>query len=132
MKKLNLIALFLGIFLVGGFLFTRFDLKRDLKNLEFSEVSVSKIPDGTYLGKSSIGPVTAEVEVNIQNGEIDTIKLLRHRNSMGESAEALTWIMERMETWDVDCVTGATISSQAIRQAVNRALCAGLQPFKSI
>ena len=127
MKKLNVTALILAILLIGGFLFMQFDLKRDLKDLEFSEVSLSEVPDGTYRGSSSIGPVKAEVQVTVSNGKIDAIELLQHRNAMGQDAEALPWIMERAETWDIDCVTGATISSQAIRKAVNSALASGCQ-----
>ena len=127
MKILKITALILTILLFGGFLWIRYDLQHDLGTLEFQEVSVQKIPDGTYYGKSSVGPVKVKAEVQMKGGKIESIQLLRHENGIGQEAEALTWIMERMETWDVDCVTGATISSQAIRQAVNRALASGLE-----
>lgn len=116
----------MAILLFGGFLFIQFDLKRDLSSLEFSQVNAAEIPDGTYEGKSGVGPVKVTAEVKVLNGKIDSIELLQHRNDMGEKAEDLAWIMERTETWDIDCVTGATISSQAIWQAVNRALASGM------
>lgn len=127
MKKLNLIAFGLAILLFGGFLFIQFDLKSDLKNLEFSNVSAEQVPNGIYEGRSSIGPVKVLVQVKVSDGKIDVIELKHHKNGMGTDAEALLRIMEKTETWDVDCVTGATISSHAIRQAVNRALQSGLQ-----
>ena len=130
MKILRWTALLLAVLMFGGFLFIQFDLKRDLDSLEFSQVDLSEIPDGTYQGKSGVGPVKVTAEVRVLDGKIDTIELLRHVNGMGQQAEALPWIMERMETWDIDCVTGATISSQAIRQAVNRALQSGTQNGK--
>ena len=127
MKTLKITALVLAVLLFGGFLWIRYDLRNDLSTLEFTDVSVKEIPDGTYEGKSSVGPVKVKAEVQVKDGKIESIRLLRHENGMGKEAEALPWIMERMETWDVDCVTGATISSQAIRQAVNRALLSGLK-----
>ena len=129
-KKLKTAAGILAVVLIAGVLLVPFDLKRDLKNLEFSEINISEIPDGTYQGKSSVGPVKVTAEVTVLNGKIETAELLQHRNGMGQDAEALPWLMEKFETWDVDCVSGATISSQAIRQAVNRALASGLQQEK--
>ena len=127
MKILKITALILAVLLFGGFLWIRYDLQHDLSTMEFTEVSVKDIPDGTYYGKSSVGPVKVKAQVQVKDGKIESIQLLRHENGIGQEAEALPWIMERMETWDVDCVTGATISSQAIRQAVNRALASGLE-----
>ena len=126
MKKLNLIAFGLAILIFGGFLLIQFDSQWDLKHLEFSDVSAEQVPDGIYEGKSSIGPVVVRVQVKVSEGKIDAIELKQQKNGMGKDAEALLRIMEKTETWDVDCVTGATISSHAIRQAVNRALQSGL------
>ena len=122
MKKLRKAALILALLLTVGILWSRVRLAADLKNLEFTQVDVSRIPDGTYRGRSDVGPVTVEAEVRVLDGEIEEVVLLRHDNGMGRPAEVMTGTMMVMETWDVECVSGATVSSQAIRQAVNRAL----------
>ena len=125
MKILNKIALGLVIFMVLGFILFRWDLHRDLQNLSFQEVQLSQVANGTYQGESNVGPVTVEAEVQVKDGKIQKVTLLRHVNGMGRSAEGMTDTIRVFNTWDVDCVTGATVSSQAIRQAVNRALAKG-------
>lgn len=54
------------------------------------------------------------------------IQLLRHENGKGAPAEAMLPEMLRQNTSEVDIVSGATMSSKAIRAAVRDALAKGV------
>lgn len=93
-----------------------------LTNETFAEIDLSKIPDGTYSGKYSTFPVLAEVEVLIENGQINTIKILKHNNGKGEDAEGIINEVIEEQRIDVDIVSGATYSSVVIKKAIENAL----------
>lgn len=84
--------------------------------------NLSEVKDGTYYG-SEDGPfVSVEVEVKVKNKKITDIKLLKHNNGKGESAEAIIDKMIEENTSEVELVSGATVSSKVIRGAVRNAL----------
>ena len=68
-----------------------------------------------------------KVEVTVIDHQIQDIKLIEHRNGKGKPAEAMLEVMIQENTYDVDCVSGATASSKTIRNAVNKALQQGLE-----
>ncbi len=85
--------------------------------------------DGVYQGESQVGPVSAAVEVVLEEGRITRIELLRHRHMLGGAADPA--IRERIvasQSTRVDAVSGATGSSRAIMQAVENALQAARVP----
>ncbi|MFZ0726919.1 MAG: FMN-binding protein [Desulfobacterales bacterium] len=81
------------------------------------------IHDGVYEGSASNGPVKAVVQVAIENGRIDRIDILKHRTMLGGPAEEIipAKIIEKQST-SVDAVSGATMSSDAIMNAVQLAI----------
>lgn len=93
-----------------------------VKDITFSAVEISSIADGSYVGESDIGFISAEVEVVVQGGNIVSIDLLKHENDRGASAERIIDEMISKQTTDVDAVSGATNSSKVIRKAVENAL----------
>lgn len=80
--------------------------------------------DGTYTGEAT-GMDLMTVSVEVTDGEISSVEILEHGESEGYYEEAFEQIpaaiVEKNST-DVDAVSGATVSSDAIKEAVNNAL----------
>lgn len=74
-----------------------------------------------------MGPVVVDVRVTMKSGRIEDIDIIRHQNGLGESANAIIDDMLKQNTYDVDAVSGATVSSEIIMNAVNNALQKGMQ-----
>ena len=79
--------------------------------------------DGVYKGKAKDGPVRVLAEVTIKNQRITDINLLEHRTWKGRPAEQTIpiRIIDEQST-KVDAVSGATVSSRAIMNAVENAI----------
>jgi uncharacterized protein with FMN-binding domain len=79
--------------------------------------------DGVYEGSATIWPVKAVVQVAIENRRIAQIYILEHRTMLGGPAEEIipARIIEKQST-NVDAVSGATMSSDAIMNAVESAI----------
>ncbi len=79
--------------------------------------------DGVYEGEARNGPVKVIAEVIIQDQKITKINLLKHSNWKGKAAEkaVLVRIVEEQST-NVDAVSGATMSSVTIMNAVEDAI----------
>ncbi|MBN1847975.1 MAG: FMN-binding protein [Deltaproteobacteria bacterium] len=78
--------------------------------------------DGTYKGEAQNGPVSVIAEVTIQNQRIANIKLIKHRNWKGKAAEQVVVSIIEEQSTHVDAVSGATVSSVAIMNAVEDAI----------
>lgn len=81
------------------------------------------LKDGIYEGEAKDGPVKVITKVTIQNQRISIIELMEHRTWRGKAAETL--IPDRIiaeQSTRVDAVSGATISSRAIMNAVEAAV----------
>ena len=83
----------------------------------------NSLKDGIYDGKAKAGPVKVFARVTIQNQRITNISLLEHRTWKGRVAENIipNRIIDEQST-KVDAVSGATVSSTAIMNAVNDAI----------
>ncbi|MGA9539208.1 MAG: FMN-binding protein [Desulfobacterales bacterium] len=81
------------------------------------------VTDGVYEGSSTIWPVKAVVKVAVENRRIARIDILEHRTMLGGPAEEIipARIIEKQST-NVDVVSGATMSSDAIMNAVQLAI----------
>ena len=90
-----------------------------------SKGSSSKYTDGTYSGtaKGMNGDVT--VEVTVKSDKIESVNVTSHNETTGISDPAIeqipTSIVEKNSA-EVDIVAGATVTSNAIMQAVTQAL----------
>ena len=81
--------------------------------------------DGTYTGEANgmNGPVS--VTVKVEGGKISDIEIGDHNETAGISDPAIEEIPKaivKAQTTDVDTVAGATITSNAIKEAVENAL----------
>ena len=83
----------------------------------------NSLKDGIYDGKAKVGPVKVLARVTIQNQRITNISLLEHRAWKGRAAENIIphKIIDEQST-KVDGVSGATVSSTAIMNAVDDAI----------
>ncbi len=82
--------------------------------------------DGTYTGTGQGYGGELEVEVTIENDEITGIEVVSHQETegLGDAAfdDVISQIIENQSTDDVEAVSGATESSNAVIDAVNDAL----------
>ncbi len=87
------------------------------------KIKQDTLRDGTYHGSASQGPVKVTVTVTVEQQRISAITLLSHRTWKGKAAEKTIpqrIIME--QSTRVDGVSGATMSSVVIMNAVEDAL----------
>jgi uncharacterized protein with FMN-binding domain len=85
-------------------------------------INQATLADGVYKGEAQHGPVNVIAEVTIQNQRIIKIDLLKHRNWKGKPAEQIIVRIIEEQSTNVDAVSGATMSSVAIMNAVEDAI----------
>ncbi len=130
MKKLiKGVVVLLLIVLTGviGFKIWSAKLVEEAEALEDVFIDMSKVEDGIYEGHSELGPVIVNVKVIVEKGKIIGIEILEHQNGLGQAANVIVEDMADQNTHDVDAVSGATVSSEIIMNAVNDALQKGLK-----
>jgi len=128
MKKRRIVILvILGILVVGAI--AGFGIKTNIENnlnqlafVTIPEADLSKIEDGTYAGSYKVFPVSAKVEVTVENHQITAIDLIEHKSGQGAPAEVIPDQVVKAQSLDVDTVTGATYSSKVILMAIENAL----------
>jgi uncharacterized protein with FMN-binding domain len=131
MKKKYLVFLTSAILLVGAVLAVsgvKSHLQTNLKQVAdstISDVDLTKIQDGIYIGSYKAFPVSAEVKVVISNHRISKIELIKHINGQGALAEVIPEKVVKAQSLKVDIVSGATYSSKVILKAIETALTSG-------
>lgn len=126
-KKLLVVIIILVLIGVIGFKCWSAKLVKQAAGLEDVSIDISQVTDGTYEGHSEMGPVIVDVKVTVQDGVIMDVEIMKHQNGLGQSANVIVKDMVDKNTYDVDVVSGATVSSEIIINAVNNALQKGLQ-----
>lgn len=94
----------------------------DLTSLTFRELELSSMPDGTYRGSFSSFPVSAVVEVTVNQGDITDLAIIEHQHGQGGAAEAILEDVLATQSVSIDTITGATYSSIVILKAIEHAL----------
>lgn len=119
----------LCIVLIGVIVFKVWstNLVKEAMALEDVSIDMSKLKDGVYEGHSELGPVIVNVKVTVEKGKIIGVEILEHQNGLGQAANVIVEDMVKQNTYDVDAVTGATVSSEVIMNAVNNALQKGIR-----
>ena len=122
MKKIFYVIL--GIVLLGtsGCLSLTASMKKNLAKIENEDIDMETVEDGIFEGHSELDPVKVDVKVLVKNHKLIKVELLRHECGLGHPADVIVDKMVEQNTWDVDAVSGATISSEIIKNAVNKAL----------
>jgi uncharacterized protein with FMN-binding domain len=96
--------------------------KRTLKKVKINEVPISQVADGEYVGEAQIKPVSAKVNVQVENGKITDIEIKDHMTGLGKYGEKIIDQIINKQSLDVDAISGATQSSVTITKAVENAL----------
>ena len=97
-------------------------VKTKLDLLDLADLRLSSIPDGTYAGTSLgyTGPLTATVTV--RGGRIVGVRV-RHKEKIHQNAtEIIPRRIVKTQSLNVDAITGATVTCQAIVDATFQAL----------
>jgi uncharacterized protein with FMN-binding domain len=94
----------------------------DLSRVVIGNPDFSAVADNTYRGQSKVGPVQVIVDVTVEEGVIKNIDLVRHFNGLGKKAEVIIPRVIEAQSLNVDVISGATGSSKAILQAIERAV----------
>lgn len=97
------------------------------KDAPAEDIKLEQAADGTYEGKSRNWPVSVTVEVSISEHRISDITIIRHFEGRGESAEAIVGKVLASQSLDVDVISGATVSSRTILEAIADALKKGIK-----
>ncbi|MGN0773960.1 MAG: FMN-binding protein [Candidatus Ventricola sp.] len=125
-KALLVFACVIGIAVGGVCLVMDKQVRKMAAQLDaVAVVAPEHVADGTYAGTAETPLVKVTVEVSVQDHILREIRLLRHENGQGAPAEAMLPEMLSRNTSEVDSVSGATLSSKAIRAAVRDALAKG-------
>ncbi len=115
-----LLLLGAAILLGGCAAMDQLEAARDLEIT--TPADLTSIADGSYPGEYDAGLVVVELTVAVADGRMTAIDLARHDNGKGEPAEAIIDTVLREQSLDVDCVTGATVSSKVILKSIEDAL----------
>lgn len=124
MKKkfiIVIVLLLVGIIVLGWQVISHNIAKR-ANQVVVTNVDLSSIQDGTYVGEYAITPVKVIVEVAVKESQIYDIKILEHENGLGKKAETIIDKIIEVQNLTVDSITGATVSSKTILKAVENAL----------
>ena len=100
-------------------------LNKELHSLataEITNVDLSLVPDGVFDGQYSTLPVSAIVQISVQDNKIIAIKIVKHSNGQGQPAEVIINKVIEKQTLDVDVISGATYSSKVILKSIEDAL----------
>lgn len=122
-KTVCAILFLTGLIFMAVYLKSVADYKRAVKETAISEIDISNIPDGVYVGEYDVDFIYAKVEVTVQNKVITNIDILEHKNGRGKPAEIVADRIIEEQKIEVDAVSGATNSSTVIKKAVENALC---------
>lgn len=115
-------ALLIGLAVGGKYALDLSYYKETMAKVEIGDIDLSKVKDGTYEGSYDARIISATVSVTVKDGKMTEIRLLKHKNDRGGSAEAIVDDILREQSLDVDAVSGATNSSKTILKAVENAL----------
>lgn len=119
-KPIFLIISILILFIVGKIVLG--NLVNNVRNISVSTLDLSDIQDGNYLGEYSISPVYVQVEVYVKNHQITDIIIKQHDNGLGSKAERIINDVIFKQSFEVDTVSGATVSSKCILKAIENAI----------
>ena len=97
--------------------------QQSISSIEIGEIDLSKVADGSYVGDCDAGYIYAKVQVTVQDGKIEEITILEHKNEHGQRAESIIDKIVGEQRLDVDAVSGASNSSLVIKKACEKALC---------
>lgn len=126
-SKKQIIIVIIIVFLVACGVFLNYlnnvrHYQQTVQAMTFSEVDLSSVPDGVYVGECDVDFIYAKVQVTIAGGVISNIDIINHRNEKGATAEKIVTDIVEEQKIDVDAISGATNSSKVLKKAVENAI----------
>ena len=97
----------------------------EVNAIDKTPVNISEVEDGVYEGYSETSLVKVRARVTVTDGKIENIEILEHQCGKGKPANAIAEEIARRNDIEVDAVSGATVSSEVIKDAVRNALREG-------
>lgn len=93
-----------------------------MQEISIGDIRIANVSDSIYIGECDANFIYAKVEVTVQNGEIEKIKILGNQHERGQAAETIVNQIVSQQRIDVDAISGATNSSTVLKKAVENAL----------
>ncbi len=121
---LQIILVSIAVALFTVFLFTN-EFNMSSGEEAAGAADVSAVEDGTYTGAADGHNGPLEVEVTVEGGAIADVSVVTHEETEGLADPALEEVPAAMvenDSTEVETVSGATVTSEAIMSAVNDAL----------
>lgn len=123
-KAVKIIAIVVGclaVLVIGGTLIMSQVLPPPAP-VSVGEIDLNGVEDGTYEGEYTSGAVSVQVIVEVADHAITDINIKKHDNGLGKKAETIVSDIIDTQSVQVDAITGATVSSNVIRKAVEVAV----------
>ena len=124
-KKIKYIIVIL-VFFISIFIIEIIRMNNQVKAFDKTPIDISQVDDGVYNGHSETDLVKVEVKVTVEAGAIKDIEILKHECGKGRPASVIVNDMVKNNDVEVDGVSGATFSSEVIKDAVRDALRKGM------
>lgn len=124
-KKIKYIIVIL-VFFISIFIIEIIRMNNQVKAFDKTPIDISQVSDGVYNGHSETDLVKVEVKVTVEAGAIKDIEILKHECGKGRPANVIVNDMVKNNDVEVDGVSGATFSSEVIKDAVRDALRKGM------
>lgn len=92
------------------------DYKKAVRETVFSNMNISNVPDGIFVGEYDVDFVYAKVDVTVRNGIITNIDIVERKNGRGKPAEVIVDRIMEEQKIDVDAVSGVINCKRLLNQ----------------
>jgi len=97
-----------------------------VRDMPIHDVDLQTVADGEYPGSFSYGGFTYQVATTVKGHAIVDVKIVQNKKTRhATKAEGVIPLILEHQTPNVDGVSGASISSKALKKAVENSLLAG-------
>jgi len=120
-KAIMVIVGIIAVIVLGFVIFLAVGL--NLKDAVIKPIDISKIQDGTYKGELTGSRFANKLEVTVSGGKITDIKILKDMMvAIPNVSSKIFGEVIKNQSLQVDCVSGATVTSKAYLKALEEAL----------
>ena len=95
---------------------------KELKNLSLQNIEISNIADGTYTGYANTSFLKVKLELIVQNGTLQNVKILMNEGSVGQNVAPITETMVKENKIIVSPIPDEEIASVVFMAAASNAL----------
>lgn len=95
---------------------------KELKNLSLQNIEISNIADGTYTGYANTTFLKVKLELIVQNGTLQDVKILMNEGSVGQNVAPITQAMIKENKIIVSPIPDEEIASVVFMAAATNAL----------